>query len=187
MTATPTLVVLTTSGDASINGRAQTPTLVQISNPSDIHLGGSLASNLDGAGYSITNFDNGHTTADAALGTDASTAVLAVVLSGLTASKIYLAQLGVRVFQYLDSAHGTGGAIDIVIGVSIATDGASVATVTLSGTPVPDTSNLPAGLSGATATVAASAGGFTISATRKAGSASHARAKWFVNKFEDVT
>ena len=165
MTTTPTLVVLAPSGtDTYVNGRAQTPTLVQISNPSDIHLGGSLASNLD-----------------------ASTAVLAVTLTGLAASKIYLAQLGVRVFQYLDSAHGTGGAIDLVIGISIATDGAGVATVTLSGTPSPDTSNLPAGLSGATATVAASAGGFTILATRKAGSASHARAKWFVNKFEDVT
>jgi hypothetical protein len=145
-----------------------------------------LAAPLDAAGYAITNFDNGHTTTDVALSSDASTAVL-VVVCGLAASHKYLCTLGVRVYVYTDADHAVGGAVDIVIGMSIVTDASAVATCTLSGTVIPDTSNLPTGVSGATATVAASTGGFTVSATRKAGTACHCRAKWWINKFEDVT
>jgi hypothetical protein len=146
-----------------------------------------LTGALDGGGYSITNFDNGHTTADVALASDPSAAVLVVVLPGLIALHKYLATLGVRVYVYTDADHSVGGAVDIVIGVSITTNASAVATCTLSGTVVPDTSNLPAAMEGATTTVAASAGGFTISATRKPATNCHARAKWWVNTFEDAT
>ena len=138
-------------------------------------------------GGSITNFDNGHTVVDVALPTNASTSVLPVVLPGLGASKKYTATLGCRVVMYTDADHTVAGSIDLVIDVNIATDGSSVATSTLTGTPSPDTSRLPAGLAGATATVAASAGGFTISATRPTGVACHAKARWWTNTFEDLT
>lgn len=149
--------------------------------------GGTMSGALSMGGNALSNFDSGHTNADVALGSDASTSVLAVTLTGLGNSKKYLARLGAQVWQYLDSDHSVGGAIDITIGLSISTDSSGVATVTLSGTVVPDVQYLPSGLAGATATVATSTGGFTLSATRKASSASHARAKFWIFNFEDVT
>jgi hypothetical protein len=114
--------------------------------------------------------------------------VLAVTLTGLTASHNYVAVLGARIFIYLDSAHTTCGAVDLVVTLAIAVNGSSVATCTLQpAVPVPDISMLPAGLAGATATVAASAGGFTINATRYPGANCHARAKYWINTIEDVT
>jgi len=161
-------------------------------------VGGTLTSPLNAGGNAITNFDNGHTTSDQALTLDTSTPLAAslwtgyqagdagVVLRGLTASKIYLCIIGTRVFVYTDADHTVGGAIDIVVGMSITTDVNALATCTLSGTPIPDTSNLPISIAGASATITTSAGGFTISATRKSGTACHARGKWWVNTFEDV-
>lgn len=147
----------------------------------------ALTQALDGAGFPITNFANGRTSADVALSTDASTAVLAQAIEGLGASRVVLATIGARVTVYTDANHAVGGGIDVVVDVSIATDVAGAATVTLTGTPIVDASRLPAAMSGTTATLAASAGGFTISATRKAGTAMHARARWSVWAFEDVT
>jgi hypothetical protein len=162
-------------------------------------LGGTLTSALSGGGNAITNFDNGHTLSDQALASDISTALAAslwsgyqagdagIILRGLLASRKYLCTLGVRVYVYTDADHTVGGTIDMVIGLSIVTDGSSVATCTLSGTVIPDTSNLPLGIAGATATLAATSGGFIVSVTRKASTACHARGKWWVNSFEDVT
>jgi hypothetical protein len=144
--------------------------------------GGSIS-----VGGSVTNFDNGHTTSDVALSSNSSTSVLPVTLSGLVASKKYNFTLGIRVVEYTDSNHAVAGSIDLVVDCNATTDSSGVATCTLAGTPSPDTSRLPAGLSGATATVAASTGGFTIFATRPTGTACHVRAHWWVNTFEDVT
>jgi hypothetical protein len=188
MTDSPTYVVQLADGTSTtVDGHAQTPVPVVIVGGAAPGPTGPLTAPLNCAGYAVTNFDNGHTTSDVALVSNASTAVLAVVLGGLVASHKYLCTLGARVYIYTDADHAVGGAVDVVIGVSITTDGSSVAACTLSGAAIPDTSNLPTGIAGATATVAGSAGGFTISATRKAGTNCHARAKWWVNTFEDVT
>ena len=182
MTAESTTYVVTAPAGTSalLNGRAQTPV-------NTVLTGGSLTQALDGGGNALTNFDNGHTTVDVALGTDASTAVLVVTLAGLAVSSKYLAKLGLTVWIYTDANHAIGGPVDVVIGLVVTTDGAGVATCTLSGTPIPDGSNLPTGVAGATTTVVASTGGFTISATRPAGAACHAGAQWWVNSFRTVT
>jgi hypothetical protein len=89
--------------------------------------------------------------------------------------------------QYADSDHTIAGSIDITTDVNIVTDGSSVATVTIPNTIVPDVSRLPSGLAGATATVTAATGGIVVYATRKAGTAGHARYHYWLNYIEDVT
>ena len=181
MTESTTYVVTAPAGtSALLDGRTQTPI-------NTVLTGGSLTQALDGGGNALTNFDNGHTTADVALGTDASATVLVVTLAGLAASGEYLAKLGLTVWIYTDANHAIGGPVDVVLGLAITTDGAGMAACTLSGTPIPDVSNLPTGVAGASATVAASTGGFTISATRPAGTACHAGVQWWVNSFRNVT
>ncbi len=154
-------------------------------------VGGALSQNLDASGYAFYDFDNGHSTSWTALSSDPSAAVLAVnILSSgytLTASHKFCVSLGCRVTIYKDSDHTVAGYMDITVMVNMVTDGSSAVTSTFTITPVPDLSQLPSGLAGATCTVAASTGGFTISATRPTGVACHAFARWWVNRFEDVT
>ena len=108
------------------------------------------------------------TVAAVPLSTDASTAVLPVVLTGLAATKTYSAIVGARVAINTIGTPANAGYIDIVTFCTIATNGSAVATVTLPVLVVPDTSKLPSAIAAATATVSASTGGFTLYATRVA-------------------
>lgn len=132
-------------------------------------------------GYSDTN------TTRVALNADASTAILAQTLTGWGASKAYTCRFGMRVTMWKDATKAHSGSLDCTIDAYVTTDGAGVATVAFGTTPYFDPSLLVAGLSGAAATVAASAGGFTVSATRVAGIASTAIAHWWCVTREDIT
>ncbi len=126
--------------------------------------------------------------ANLALGVDGLQAFPATLVKNLAPSKIYQVELQFQVGLYTDASHAVNGAVDFTIQASIATDAAAVATVTFNTVPVPNISYLPVGLGGASATVASSAGGFTVSAQRPAGVASHA---WFKASYtfqpKDVT
>jgi hypothetical protein len=90
--------------------------------------------------------------------------------------------------MYLDSDHTKAGWMDIIAPVNIVTDGSSVCTCTFLNTVIPDLlSGLPSNLAGATCTVSATANGFTIYASRPAGTACHSWAKWWINNFLDTT
>lgn len=114
----------------------------------------------------------GHATStiDLILASDASTAVLPVVLTGLLPSSIYHAVVGVSECVGLTTGPQTGGFIDIISEMSIATDAGSVATCTI-GTAnlIVDITKLELGVNTMTGNITASAGGFTIYATRVAG------------------
>jgi hypothetical protein len=140
------------------------------------------------AGTVVSVFRGGQTAADVNLGTDASTAILAVTIAaGLAASSKFTATLGFRTVIWQGGTEANSGSMDTVVDIYITTDGASVATVVFQTVPFADTSRLLAALAGATMTAAASAGGFTISATRPAGVNCDCRAKWWVVQFEDIT
>lgn len=138
-------------------------------------------------GGSFASLFGGGNTAAVALGLDASSPVLAQTLSGLGNSKVYVARFGIRVTIWKDATKAHCGNMDCTIDAHIATNGAGVATVTFATTPYFDASLLIAGLAGAAATVAASAGGFTVSATRVAGVACSAVAAWWCVTMRDIT
>jgi hypothetical protein len=153
--------------------------------------GGTLTQNLDAGQFAFYDFDNGHNGSWTSLGADGSTSTLAVAIKTagftLTASHKFVASLGCRVFMYLNSDHTKAGYMDITTMVNIVTDGSSVCTCIFLNTIIPDLSQLPSNLAGATCTVAASTGGFTISASRPAGVAASVWAHWFINNFQDTT
>lgn len=109
-----------------------------------------------------------------ALSTDASTSLGAVTISGLDASSKYSIRYSMWVTVWKDATLTDSGVLACDIDAYVSTDASAVATVTFQSTPYFDTSLLPAGLIGASATVAASTGGFTLYATRVASTASHA-------------
>ena len=109
-----------------------------------------------------------------ALSSDASTSLGAVTIAGLDASSTYIILYSIWVTLWKDATLADSGLLLCDAEAKVVTDASSVATVTFQSTPYFDPSLLPAGLAGAAATVAASTGGFTISATRVAGVASHA-------------
>lgn len=134
----------------------------------------SEAGPLDLGGNAITNYANASSAANLALTANTSTPFPAYTLSGLAASSIYQVEFQFEVGLSVDSDHTINGAITWTVQATISTNGSGVATVTFNTTPVPNISYLPTGLAGATATVAASTGGFTISVTRPTGVACHA-------------
>jgi hypothetical protein len=147
---------------------------------------GGLTGNLDGYGYSISNFKSGGSASNLALTGLTPGSFFAVTLAGLGASKIYQVTYGFRIGWILDSNHASNWSGDIVIDGYITTDGSSVATVGFNTTPIFDSSRLSSAGSGSTATVVASAGGFTVTATGVAGN-THAWYEYFVMKYRDVT
>jgi hypothetical protein len=138
-------------------------------------------------GTYVSIFRGGESLSDVNLPTDASTPVLPVVISGLTANRKYNATLGFRTVLWQGGTEANSGSMDTVLDLYLTTDGAAVATVVLQTVPFADVSRLLPALAGATMTVAPSVGGFTISATRPAGVNCDARAKWWVVQFEDIT
>jgi hypothetical protein len=139
------------------------------------------------AGAIVSIFKGGQNAADVNLGTNASTPVLAVTLGGLAPNSKYNATLGFRTVMWQGGTESNSGSMDTVVDLYITTDGASVATVVFQTAPFADASRLVAALAGATMTAAATAGGFTISATRPTGVNCDCRAKWWVVEFENIT
>jgi len=146
-----------------------------------------LNGDLDGNGHAIFNFHNGGSTVNLAVGAGATVAFPADTIGGLGANKIYNVTYGFRCGLVKDADHHVNGEIDFQVGASVATNGASVATVTFATVPVPNVSYLPAGLAGATFTVAASAGGFTVSVTAPGAVACHAWFEFWLQRYRDVT
>lgn len=128
----------------------------------------------------------GGSSTSVALTSDPSAAVLAVTLPNLLPSRYYTATLGSRVTMWRTATPLNSGSVDLTQDIAIQTDSSSVATVTLLSTAYVDTSRLPTELVSATMTVAASTGGFTISATRTPGVNCTAKAKWWLTGLEDL-
>ena len=153
--------------------------------------GSALTQNLNASDFAFYNYENGNAGSWTSLASNGSTTALAVDILGsgytLTASHKFVASLGCRVFMYLNSDHTYAGYMDIITPVNIATDGSSVCTCTFRNTVIPDVSALPPALAGAVCTVAASSNGFTVSASRPAGTAASVWVRWWVNNFQDTT
>jgi hypothetical protein len=113
-------------------------------------------------------------------------ALLAVTLTGLAASSKYVGSVSVNVSIWQEGAEANCGEADCCQTIYVVTDGAGVATCTVIGTPFFDT-QLAAALSTTAFALAASAGGFTVSATRPAGVACAAVARWCMVRRTDGT
>ena len=107
------------------------------------------------------------------------TAVLAVTLSGLQASMAYHAILKTTVILWDSETFATCGSVDFNTDLAIVTSALGVATVTLVGTPFTDITRT---ISASTSAVAASTGGFTISATLGGEFTAGALAIWSIPK-----
>jgi len=147
-----------------------------------------LRADLDGNGKAIWNFRNGGSSVNLAVGAGLTVAFPAYVIPDLAhAVKTYCATFGFRCGMYNDALHTNNGEMDFQVGMSIVTDIAGVATVTLDTVPVPNVSYLPAALAGATFTVAPTAGGFTVSVTAPGALACHAWYDFWLQRYRDVT
>lgn len=104
------------------------------------------------------------------LSTNSSTPVLVVTVSGLGISKTYSSVIGARLAINTTGTPANCGYIDIVAMGSVVTDGSAVATFTFDAANVSiDYSKLKPAISSVSSAIAASTGGFTISATRVTG------------------
>ena len=132
---------------------------------------------------------SGQSASDTVLSTDASTSILAQSLLsyGLGVSKTYSCTLGFRCIIWETATKANSGSMDSELDLYVTTDGSGNVTVALQTTPTVNKSRLGSVLNPASMTVAPSSNGFTISATRPAGVACTARAKWWINSFEDIT
>lgn len=118
--------------------------------------------------------------ANVALSSDGAKVVLAQTVTGLGASKSYVATLGIRVSVWPTAALAKASEYDCVVTAVATTNGSSVATVAFLTTPAFDISLAHADMRTVACTVAASAGGFTISAARPTGVACKAAARWWI-------
>jgi len=172
------------------NTRARVAALLQdISDTAALK--GELESPLDGAGHAIVNFDNAHSAANLALTTGGSTAFPATTLDcaalGLVSGHVYSATMGWRVRQWRDGPPPAAGCVEFVEDVIIAVV-LGVATITFNRTPMPDCRGLGGtALAAGTAAIVASAGGFTVSATRGAAVNCHANWRMWCAHYEDIT
>lgn len=132
-------------------------------------------------------FEGNGTTADVTLGSDPSAAVMAQTLTGLSANRLYHCTLSFQVTLVRSSNHAQTCSMDCTVDLNIATNGSSVATVTVQSNVVPDISRVRSELTGATMTIAPSTGGFTIYATRPPSLACLASARWMALEIKDVT
>jgi hypothetical protein len=119
--------------------------------------------------------------------TEASQSVLAVTLTGLPASSALIGIVGVRLTINTTGTPANCGFVDIAVGVSIVTDGSSVATCTVLGTVSPDASKAASAVSAITGTIAASTGGITVSATRQSGITQKASCKVWIRDLQVLT
>jgi len=154
-----------------------------------VALGLQLPPGCEGVAGVWNVFHGTHSLVDLALNSNGLKSALPVVLgtmkgTPLAPSSRYTVTIGARVTIWETATPANVGSIDIVVDAYITTNGANVATVALQTTPNPDLSRLPVALLGATASIAPSAGGFTLQAARPTGLACTCRAKWWSETFE---
>ena len=113
-------------------------------------------------------------------------AVLAQAVTGLTASHRYQVTLGGRVEVRAYADHAVVGSVDFSVDAAVSVDGSGVATFVF-GTVGKDPSRLPAGLAGATCAVAASTGGFTVTATQATSVRTLVACEVWTTGYRDVT
>ena len=115
------------------------------------------------------------------LSTNSSTAVFAVNNFGMwfAPSSDYTIVLGARVLFWQPLTKTNTGCLDMTVCLHVTTNISGVATVELKSSVISNSSYLPAILSTAVGTITATAGGFTIYATRPTGVAFTARARWW--------
>lgn len=115
------------------------------------------------------------------LSTNSSTAVFVVNNFGawFVPSSDYTVVLGARILFWQPAAKTNTGFLDMTVCLHVTTNASGVATVELKSAITSNTSYLPTILSTATGTITATAGGFTIYATRPTGVAFTARARWW--------
>lgn len=128
--------------------------------------------------YSL--FLQGKSTANTVLAADPFAAILVQVLTGFGSSKFFNVTIGYRAVIWETADKSNSGSVDGLVDLYITTDAFGVATCVLQTTPSSDVTRLPTGLAGAGVTIAPSAGGFTISAQRKAGLACTAFGYWWI-------
>jgi hypothetical protein len=130
---------------------------------------------------------NGNTSADVALSTNASTAVLPVSLTGLAVATIYQATISVQAVIYEDASPEIAGSMNLTCDMTVTVDPAGNTFCGFAATQAPDLSRLVGtALAGATLVLVPSLGGFTVKVTRPSGIACHARCGWTTNYFEAV-
>jgi hypothetical protein len=112
--------------------------------------------------------------------------LLAQTITGLAASSKYVGTVSVSVDIWQEGTEANCGTADCCQTLYVTTDADAVATVTVIGTPFFDP-QLAAALATSVFTLAASTGGFTISATRPAGVACAAQASWLMVRRADGT
>lgn len=147
--------------------------------PSDLVLPPGAVQRSDGVhlyeGAQDTAWDN--------LNADGLIAVFPVVLAGLDPSSQYTCTLSVRTLFRTQVNNIEVSSVDFSVDLLISTDGASVATCVFQTTPSPDPSRLHATINQANCTASASAGGFTVYASRHPTTAMQARAYWWATEF----
>jgi hypothetical protein len=115
------------------------------------------------------------------LSTNSSTAVFTVNNFGIwfAPSSDYTIVLGARILFWQPATKTNTGFLDMTVCLHVTTNAFGVATVELKSAVSSNSSYLPTILSTAVGTITATAGGFTIYATRPTGVAFTARARWW--------
>jgi hypothetical protein len=115
------------------------------------------------------------------LTTNSSTAVFTVNTFGkwFAPSSDYTVVLGARILFWQPATKTNTGFLDMTVCLHVTTNAFGVATVELKSAVSSNSSYLPTILSTAVGTITATAGGFTIYATRPTGVAFTARARWW--------
>lgn len=147
--------------------------------PTDLHCPPGVTQRADGVhlgeGAQDSAWDN--------LNADGPISIYAVSLPILDVSSEYTATLHVQVLFRTQVNNTEISSADFFVDLKINTDGAGVSTVVFQTTPSPDVSRLHTTIMQATCSAAPSAGGFTVTASRHAGTAMQARAFWWATEF----
>jgi hypothetical protein len=147
--------------------------------PTDLYLPPGVVTRSDG----VHLHEGQQQSAWTNLNADGPIAIYPVTIAGLDASSEYNCTLSVRVAFRTQVNNVEVSTVDFSVDLRITTDGASVATCFFQTTPSPDPSRLHVNIMLATSTAAATAGGFTVSASRHPGTAMQARARYWVTEF----
>lgn|SRR5512145_163937 len=125
--------------------------------------------------------------ATVSIGTASQVDILSVALTGLATSTTYACTLGARATVWVAATPSLSGNLDCTVDMCVTTSAAGTVTCSFQQTPYFDASRAATALASATATVAATTGGFKISATPPAGVACIARAKYWIDALEVVS
>jgi hypothetical protein len=148
-----------------------------------------MSQDLDASGYAMWHFENLKSAADLALGVGVPVAFPAFIINptrwGLVNGNVYQVTLRIEVLQWKDDKSATG-AVEFVED-ALVTVAAGVVTLVFNRTPVSDVRGLVGSpLLLGNAGLSATAGGFTVTATRGAAVPCHARWYAWFNRFDKL-